>query len=72
LEISFSSVSFKYFHLSSQVHRFIVADTIEETIHNEIMKNYSKWKSKDITVKNLESLFLVKGEKLEKDGMFNF
>jgi hypothetical protein len=36
------------------------------------MKNYSKWKSKDITVKNLESLFLVKGEKLEKDGMFNF
>lgn len=43
------------------VHRFIVKDTIEETIYNTILQDkYGKWKSKDITTKNLEQLFELK------------
>ena len=43
------------------VHRFIVTGTIEESIHNTILQDKNgKWKSKNITTKNLEQLFELK------------
>lgn len=40
------------------VHKFIVKNTIEETMHNTISKDTSgKWKSKRVTIKNLQDLF---------------
>lgn len=40
------------------VHKFIVRNTIEETIYNTIGKDKSgKWKSKRVTIKNLQELF---------------
>lgn len=53
------------------VHQFIVEKTIEETIHNEIINDYNKWKAKDISIKDLESLFLVRGEKIKSGGLLS-
>lgn len=40
------------------VHRFIVKDTIEETIYNAVSNDDTgKWKCKDITLDNLTELF---------------
>uniref|UniRef100_A0A182IK53 RING-type domain-containing protein n=1 Tax=Anopheles atroparvus TaxID=41427 RepID=A0A182IK53_ANOAO len=45
------------------VHRFIVRDTIEETIYDTIQKDQSgRWLSKDVTVEQLEELFHLKDE----------
>lgn len=42
------------------VHRFIVKNTIEETIHKTIASDESgKWKSKQFTVENLRALFII-------------
>lgn len=54
------------------VHRFIVSNTIEETIHNEILKDYHKWNSKNISITDLERLFLIKGERLQFNGNYGF
>lgn len=39
------------------VHRFIMLDTIEETIHNTCQN----WDFKNVTVKELQKLFLIQG-----------
>ncbi|XP_055627280.1 E3 ubiquitin-protein ligase SHPRH [Toxorhynchites rutilus septentrionalis] len=45
------------------VHRFIVQNTIEETIHQTIQSDRSgKWSSKEVTVENLEQLFQLEEE----------
>jgi len=42
------------------IHRFIVKNTIEETIHNAIKNdNDNKWLNMDITVENLKELFTL-------------
>lgn len=47
------------------VHRFIVQNTIEETIHQTIQSDRSgKWSSKEVTVENLEQLFKLKEEEI--------
>ncbi|KFB51654.1 AGAP007417-PA-like protein [Anopheles sinensis] len=48
------------------VHRFIVLGTIEETIHEAIQKDKSgRWLRKDVTVEQLEELFLLNDEQNE-------
>lgn len=45
------------------VHRFIVQDTIEETIHQTIQNDQSGlWSSKQVTVGHLEQLFKLSAE----------
>lgn len=45
------------------VHRFIVQDTIEETIYNTVTNDISGvWKSKSMTVHDLKKLFELKSE----------
>lgn len=45
------------------VHRFIVQDTIEETIHKTIQNDQSGlWSSKQVTVGHLERLFQLSSE----------
>lgn len=42
------------------VHRYIVRNTIEETIHKTVASDETgKWKSKQITVENLQDLFIL-------------
>ncbi|XP_058123566.1 E3 ubiquitin-protein ligase SHPRH [Anopheles ziemanni] len=48
------------------VHRFIVLGTIEETIYEAIQKDKSgRWLRKDVTVEQLEDLFLLSDEQNE-------
>lgn len=45
------------------VHRFIVLNTIEETIFNTISNDKTgKWKTKEVTVDNLKELFTLNNE----------
>lgn len=45
---------------STFVHRFIVRNTIEETIHKTIAGDeHGKWKSNQVTVENLHDLFIL-------------
>lgn len=45
------------------VHRFIVLNTIEETIFNTISNDKTgKWKTKEVTVDNLKELFTLSNE----------
>lgn len=41
------------------VHRFIVENTIEETIYKTVSNDSGKWKCKDINVENLLELFTL-------------
>lgn len=48
------------------VHRFIVMNTVEETIWNTISNDKSgKWKNKDVTVEHLEELFSLNWTKID-------
>lgn len=40
------------------VHRFIMKETIEETIHNTVSNDqHGKWADNDLTINNIRSLF---------------
>lgn len=46
------------FNRKTYVHRFIVRDTVEETIHNTISNDQTGfWSSRKCTVENLMELF---------------
>lgn len=54
-----------FFFRPTFVHRFIVRNSIEETIYDTILNDTTgKWKSKDVTVDNLNSLFNLKGQEI--------
>lgn len=52
--------SFLFYRRPTFVHRFVVKNTIEETIHRTISDDDSgKWASKQVTIDELEKLFAL-------------
>ena len=69
---SFNYFSGKKIHFRPTfVHRFIVLNTIEETIYNTISNDSTgKWQAKDVTVQNLEELFILKNQQALDDVVY--